>query len=149
VLATNLPDVSLTILSDAVKIFTRSEFFTGQFMNIDWSRVAPVLVSIGIIIAIAILRQYSKAFAAIAATMPINIPLGMWIVYSGAVDSQAALTEFSEAVLLNILPTIAFMVLAWQMTKAGYSVLPTIIAGYIVWAVCLGIIVLIRAQLAR
>ncbi len=46
-------------------------------MTIDWSRVTPVLISIGIIIGIAILRQYSKTIAAIAATMPINIPLRM------------------------------------------------------------------------
>lgn len=36
----------------------------------------PVLVSIGIIIAVAVLRNVNKQFAAIVATMPINIPLG-------------------------------------------------------------------------
>src|SRR5438045_9454537 len=100
-------------------------------MTIDWSRVIPVIVSIAIIIAIAIVRQYSRAFAAIAATMPINIPLGMWIIYSGTEDRQAALAEFSEAVLLNILPSLGFIVVAWQMTKAGYPLLPTIFVGYI------------------
>ena len=52
-------------------------------MSIDWQRVLPVAVSIGIIIAVAVLRQYSKTFAAIAATMPINVPLALWIIYSG------------------------------------------------------------------
>lgn len=98
-------------------------------------RVLPVIVSILIIIAIAILRQYSRTLAAIIAVMPINIPLGMWIVYAGSEDSQVALTEFSEALLLNIIPTLLFMVVAWQTTRLGWGLLPTIAAGYAVWSV--------------
>lgn len=121
-------------------------------MDIDWSRIAPVLVSIGIIIAIAVLRQYSKTFAAIAATMPINVPLGMWIVYAGAEDAaekQAALTEFGEAALLNIFPTVIFILIGWQMSKAGHPIIATIFAGYLGWALSLGVILLIRAQVGR
>ncbi len=115
-------------------------------MTIDWSRVTPVLISIGIIIGIAVLRQYSKTIAAIAATMPINIPLGMWIVAAGG-DSQGALLEFNQAVLINIIPTVAFILTAWLMARAGHGVLATIVVGYIVWAVCLGIVLLIRSAL--
>lgn len=118
-------------------------------MSIDWSRIVPVLVSILIIIAVAILRQYSKTIAAIAATMPINIPLGMWIIYAGSDNKQAALAEFSEAVLINIFPTLVFLVVVWQMTKMGYSLLPTIIMGYIVWAICLGLVFWLRTLLSR
>lgn len=53
---------------------------------INWASILPVIVSILIIIAIAILRNYSQAFASIVAVMPINIPLGMWIVAAGAPD---------------------------------------------------------------
>ena len=116
-------------------------------MSIDWSRILPVLVSIAIIIAVAILRQYSPAIAAIAATMPINIPLGMWIIYAGADDKQAALVDFTQAALINIVPTIAFLVVAWQMTRAGYGAVPAILVGYIVWAAGLGLLLLIRAWL--
>jgi len=114
-------------------------------MSIDWSRIAPVLISIGIIILIAILRQYSKTFAAIAVTMPVNIPLGMWIVYSGSEDHQAAMAEFSQAAVMNIIPTVVFLIVAWQLSKAGYSAVATIILGYIAWAICLGLIYLIHA----
>jgi mannose/fructose/N-acetylgalactosamine-specific phosphotransferase system component IID len=117
-------------------------------MQIEWSRVIPVIVSIIIIILVAILRQYSKMFAAIAATMPINIPLGMWIIYAGD-DKQTALADFSEAVMINILPTLAFIVTAWLMAKAGHALLPTILVGYLVWGVCLGAVLIIRAQLGR
>ena len=46
-------------------------------MTLDWQRTLPVIVSILIIIAIAILRQYSKMLAAVVAVMPVNVPLGL------------------------------------------------------------------------
>lgn len=117
-------------------------------MSIAWDRWLPVVVSICILIVIAILRDYNKSFAAIAAVMPINVPLGMWIVYAGSDDKQAALTEFSQALFVNILPTIGFMVVAWQMSKSGYGLVPTIAAGYAVWAVGIGLIFLLRGLLS-
>lgn len=119
-------------------------------MIIDWSKVAPVLVSIGVIIAVAILRQYSKSFAAIAATMPINIPLGLWIIYSGtdgdATAKQKAMADFGELLLVNIFPTIAFLLTAWLMTRAGHSVIPTIVVGYLSWGVLLVTVLLLRGR---
>src|SRR5436190_11976409 len=100
-------------------------------MSIDWSRVIPVIISIIIIIVIAIVRQYSRTIAAIVVTMPVNIPLGMWLVYSGADNPQQALTEFNEALILNFVPTILFLIAAWQLAKAGHSVIPTILISYV------------------
>jgi positive regulator of sigma E activity len=113
-------------------------------MTIAWDKVLPVIVSIGVIILVAILRQYSRQFAAIAATMPLNIPLGMWIVYAGAEDKQAALSDFSQAVLVNIIPTVIFMIVAWQTTRAGWDLMPTIALGYVAWAISLVCILLLR-----
>ncbi|HVO42955.1 MAG TPA: hypothetical protein VMT34_10040 [Aggregatilineales bacterium] len=118
-------------------------------MNIDWSRIAPVIVSIVVIILIAIVRQYSKTLAAITVTMPLNIPLGMWIVYAGSDNHQAAMAEFSEAAMMNIIPTVVFLIVAWQLSKVGFSALQTIILGYVAWAVCLGLIYLVRTVLVR
>lgn len=116
-------------------------------MTIVWSKLLPVIVSIGIIIAIAIMREYSRALSAIFATMPLNIPLGMWIVYAGAEDPQAELAQFSEAVLLNILPTIGFMLVAWQTTRSGWGLLSSILAGYGAWAVGLALVFALRRAL--
>jgi hypothetical protein len=118
-------------------------------MSIDWSRVAPVLISIVIIIVIAIVRQYSRTVAAIVVTMPINIPLGMWLVYSGADDQHEALAEFNQALIFNFVPTIIFLIVAWQLAKAGHSALSTIVISYAVWAVCLGVVLLGKAALGR
>lgn len=108
-----------------------------------------MIVSICIILAIAILRQYSKTIAAIAATMPINLPLGLWIVASSSENSQVALSEFSEALVLNLLPTMIFMIVVWQMTRIGYGLVPSILAGYAAWAVGLGAIYLLRSVLGH
>lgn len=114
-------------------------------MSIDWSRTAPVIVSILIIIAIAILRQYSRTLAAIVAVMPINIPLGMWIIYAGAEDKPAALTEFSEALAVNLLPAFIFIFVAWQMAKNGeQSLITIIVVSYIAWAIGMGAVFALR-----
>lgn len=117
-------------------------------MTVAWNRILPVIVSILIIIAIAVLRNYSRTFAAIAATMPINIPLGMWIIYAGEDDPGArrmVLADFNQALLLNILPTLLFMIVAWRVTRAGWDLIPAIAAGYAMWAVGMGAVVLLRS----
>lgn len=117
-------------------------------MVIAWAKLLPVVVSIVIIIAIAILREYSRAFAAIAATMPLNIPLGMWIVYAGADDKADAMNDFTRAVLINIIPTVVFMIVAYFLVRAGWELVPTIFVSYIGWAIALGGVFLVQRLLA-
>lgn len=112
-------------------------------MEIVWGRVLPVIVSILIIILIAILREYSRTLAAILVTMPVNIPLGLWIVYSGS-DNRATIEQFTQAIFINIWPTIVFLLVVWMAARAGWNFLPMIVAGYAAWAVTLGILSLVR-----
>ncbi len=114
-------------------------------MEIAWGRVLPVIVSIVIIISVAILREYSKPLAAIAATMPINIPLGLWIVYAGS--TQEDMERFTRSLFINIWPTIVFLVVAWLAIRSGWKLLPTIVAGYISWGVSLWLLNLLRQAL--
>ncbi len=114
---------------------------------IDWQKVTPVIVSILIIIAIAILRNSSKTLAAIVATMPINIPLGLWIVYAGEEGNYDAMLTFSEALLINIIPTVCFLVAAYLALRAGWTLLPVLGAGYAVWGTTLAISYALRGGL--
>ena len=116
-------------------------------MLINWAKLLPVIISIAIIITVAILREYSKAFAAIAATMPINIPLAMWIIVGGQENQSQALAEFSRALMINFVPTVLFMIVAWQMAKAGYGLIPTVASGYLVWGISILTIFGLRAWL--
>lgn len=111
-------------------------------MEIAWGRVLPVIISICIIIAIAILREYSKTLAAIATTMPINLPLGLWLVYGAS--SKEEMEQFTRSLFLNMLPTMLFVVIIWQAARAGWTLLPMITAGYAGWGIGLGLLLLIR-----
>ena len=38
---------------------------------------------------------------------------------------------------------------AWQLSKNGFSVLQTILIGYVAWAASLGLVFLVRAAITR
>ncbi len=118
-------------------------------MTIDWQRVLPVLFSILIIILIAVLRNYSKTLAAITATMPINMPLAIWILSSGTNISQATLVQFIETLIFGLIPTFVFLIFVYIAARAGYTVVPMLGLGYLGWAISLGIMLFIQAQLGR
>lgn len=112
--------------------------------NFDVQKILPVLTSIIVIVTIAILRNYSRAFAAVTATIPLNITLGLWIIYANADDRSVEMMEFSTSVLINIVPTLGFIGIAYFAARAGWLLVPTLLAGYAFWAAGIGIIVLIR-----
>lgn len=113
-------------------------------MDISWERVLPVLVSIAIIILVAVLREYSKTVASIAATMPINIPLALWIVAAGDDHSPVVMAQFTQAILVNIWPTIVFIVIVYLAARAGWRFVPMLAAGYVGWGISLGLILLVK-----
>lgn len=115
-------------------------------MEIVWARVLPVIVSIVIIIAVAIVREYSKTLAAVLVTMPLNIPLGLWLIYAGG-DSATQMEPFARSLMFNILPTIVFLVIAWLAAKAGWGIVPILVAGYAGWGVGLGLVLIVRQML--
>ncbi len=115
-------------------------------MSIDWQRVLPVVVSIGIIIAVAILRQYSKTFAAIAATMPINVPLALWIIYSGGSSDaeRDGAMRFFETMLVTLPATFVFIVAAYIAARHGFGLAPMILVGYLAWGASLLLLLPLR-----
>ena len=93
----------------------------------------PVIISIIVIILIAILEKQSRLIAAITATMPLGIPLGIWIVHSSSQGDKLAVSEFSLGLLLGIIPTIGFVITAWLAARNGASLGKILISGYTVW----------------
>jgi hypothetical protein len=116
-------------------------------MTVDWQRVLPVIASIFIIVGVAVARQYSKALAPILATMPINIPLTLWIVYSAERGDPASTEQFLRDVVINLMPTLGFLLVAWLAARAGWSLMPMILVGYLVWALGLGAVLVARRML--
>jgi len=118
-------------------------------MSIDWQRVLPVLFSILVIILIAVVRNYSKTLAAITATMPVNLPLAIWLLSAGADTTQASTVQFIENLIIGLIPTFGFLIIVYIAARAGWSVLPMIGIGYVGWVVMLVIMLFIQSRLGR
>lgn len=110
-------------------------------------QVLPVLISILIIIAVAVLRNHSKTLAAIFATMPINIPLSLWIIASADGTDQTAMADYAQSLVYGIFPTVIFIIVTWLAFRAGWSLLPTLGIGYAVWGVLLAVTLWLRGGL--
>jgi len=108
------------------------------------SEILPVMISILVIITVAVVQRQSKLVAAVTATMPVTIPLALWIVYSSTRGEPAAMEEFTRGMLSGIIPTVTFVVAIWLGSRAGLKLLPLIGLGYTAWAVTLGGLLLFR-----
>jgi len=106
--------------------------------------VLPVVVSVIVIILIAILEKQSRLIAAITATMPLSIPLGIWIVHSSSGGDKIAVSEFTLGVLLGIIPTIGFVITAWLVARHGATLGKILVSGYSVWGLGAVIIYFVR-----
>jgi hypothetical protein len=116
----------------------------GRVWLMKWEEVVPVVASVVLIIVIAVLQKYNKLFAAITATMPVTIPLALWIVYTGAKGNVAVVSQFSLGMFLAILPTVAFLLALWLAARAGMKLLPMIVVGYAVWGVGVLLLTFVR-----
>lgn len=118
-------------------------------MSIAWRDVGPVIVSILIIVAVAIVRAHSRTLAAVLATMPINVPLAMWVVYAGASGDRSTMTQFTQSMLVAIIPTVIFIAVVWLAARAGWPLAPMLLVGYGAWGLGLGMTVGVRYLVTR
>ena len=109
-----------------------------------WQANLPVFISIIVIILIAIFQRQSKFVAAIIATMPVNVALGMWIVYSASEGDSESVIEFSQGLLIAIIPTLGFLITIWLASRAQLKIILMLALGYSVWALGLAVIFAIR-----
>lgn len=101
------------------------------------NEILPVFISITVLILVAIIQRQSKAIAAVTATMPVTIPLTLWIVYSSTKGDQGSMQEFTRSMVNGIIPTVAFVIAVWLGSKAGLKIVPLIVLGYSAWGVTL------------
>jgi len=98
-----------------------------------WQEFIPIITSITVLILVAVFERQSKLFAAVTATMPLTMPLALWIVYSANQGERAAVEKFTGGLIMGIIPTLAFAVAVWLATRAGLKLAPILIVGYSVW----------------
>jgi hypothetical protein len=106
-------------------------------MSTSLSRLLPVVVSILIIIGVAILRNQSRLLAAILATMPINMPLALWVISTGNDFGDKDLAPVTRQMLFGIVPSLVFVAIVYFAARAGWSLVPMLAAGYLGWGVML------------
>jgi hypothetical protein len=109
--------------------------------------IVPVLISITVIIVVAILQRHSKLAAAITATMPLTMPLALWIVYASAGGDRSTTAQFSRGMLIGMVPTIGFVVAVFLAARAGMKLVPMLLLGYGVWGLILALVVALRQGL--
>ena len=107
------------------------------------------MVSIVIIILVAVLRAHSKTLAAITATMPIAVPLALWIVYVAEGGNQAAVVSFTASLFIGVVATAACVAAMWVAARAGWGLVPIVIVGYLAWGATCGVCLGVRHVLTR
>jgi len=100
----------------------------------NFQKALPVITSIAIILIVAALRERSRTAAALFASMPINIPLALWVVFGsgGAVDPQAE-ALFLRNIGVGLLTTLVWVGVVYAGLHFGLALLPAILVGYVVW----------------
>ncbi len=63
-------------------------------------------------------RLHSKTLAAITATMPVTIPLALWIVYSGSSGDRATVVQFVEALFVTMVANLFFVLATWLAARS-------------------------------
>lgn len=111
------------------------------------NEIMPVVISITVIILVAVLQRYSKLFAAITATMPMTIPLSLWIVYSSVQGERTQIEEFARSLLTGIIPTVGFTIALWYGARQGLKIAPLLILCYSVWGMVLLVVLGVRKWL--
>jgi hypothetical protein len=109
--------------------------------------IVPVLASITVIVVVAVLQRHSKLAAAVTATMPLTMPLALWIVYASAGGDRGTVAQFTRGMLITMVPTIGFVVTVWLAARAGVRLVPMLLVGYGVWGIVLALVVTLRRAL--
>ena len=99
----------------------------------SFQRSLPVVASIGIILLVAVLRERSRTVAAVVATMPINVPLALWVVASGLDGNSRILADFMRAALISLAPSILWLGIVFLAFRADWGLWPAIGMGYAAW----------------
>lgn len=100
-------------------------------------KALPIITSIVIILIVAVLRERSRTLAAILGTMPINMPLVMWIVWSTPDANQTVLVGFVRSLIIGMVPTLLWLAIVFFVLRSGWHLGIALLSGYVAWGVLL------------
>lgn len=100
-------------------------------------RVYEILISLAVIVLVTWLGDRFRGLAGVLATMPLNIPLAMMIVFHNTGRDPEATVEFARASVKGIVATGSFVLAAWLVSRRRSPFALVILAGYAAWAATL------------
>ena len=100
-------------------------------------KALPIITSIVIILIVAVLRERSRTMAAILGTMPINMPLVMWIVWNSPTTDQPLMVGFVRSVVIGMIPTLLWLAIVFLVLRSGWHLGVALLSGYVAWGVLL------------
>lgn len=98
-------------------------------------KMFPVFISIVILISVALLRERSRTLAAVLVTLPINIPLAMWIIAQGNGSSPKLVYDFARSTVAGLLITLVWVLIVFFALRAGWTLPAALGAAYGAWVV--------------
>jgi hypothetical protein len=113
-------------------------------VQINWQKTLPVIISIIIILIVAVLRDKSKTLATLFATMPINMPLALWVIASGSAEDAAVLSGYVRNFIIALVPGFIWLGVVYALLKIGWGLLSAIVGGYAVWGVIIAALILLK-----
>ena len=103
--------------------------------RMNWQKILPVATSILVILAVAVLRDRSKVLATLFATMPINMPLALWVLASGSDATSSTLAEYARLFFISLIPGLIWLAVVYIALRGGWSLPGSLLAGYVVWGI--------------
>jgi hypothetical protein len=94
-----------------------------------------VLLSVLIIVVVAVVQERSRHLGAIVATMPLTVPLAMWIVFSASHRDQRQTADFVASMLIGVAATLVFVLACWFGLRREWGFLPTVAVASAIWLV--------------
>jgi len=110
---------------------SRSFYVRQMYMQ----KTIPVLISIAIIISVALLRERSRTVAALLVTLPINIPLAMWIASNSSGSDSQIVYNFARTSVIGLGIALVWILVVFFALRAGWTLASALAAGYGAWAV--------------
>ena len=107
-------------------------------------KIVPVAISVVILVLVAVLQDRSREMAAIAAVMPLTMPLAAWIVFSGSGGNHQQTADFVRSMLSAYLPTLVFIGALWYGLRHAWPFPVVIVVAFAVWAGLVGLPYLVR-----
>jgi hypothetical protein len=105
----------------------------------NFQKLLPVAASIAIIILVAVLRERSRTLAVIFATMPINMPLALWLLSDTVNGDSTIMAGYARSFVVGLVPGFIWLFIVFIALRWGWSLLAALLSGYAVWAVLIGL----------